>query len=139
MSDQNNEKLILLLRLAASVRCDYLMLCGDNNLPRIDWSASQCLDAEGSYSQNFLNVIKELDLFQHADKPTRFRGVQQSCLDLIFTNEEGMVQEVGELPPLGKSDHVCQRWELTISEVNFKKYNGSKAEFQPSKLDQHQE
>ena len=119
-SDQNNERLISMLKLATSLRCDYLTLCGDYNLPRIDWNAQQCLDTDGSYSQNFLNVIEELGLFQHADKPTRFRGVQQSCLDLIFTSEEDMVQEIEELPPLGKSDHVCQRWELALSEVNFK-------------------
>ena len=31
-----------------------------------------------------------------------------------------MVDEVGELPPLGKSDHVCQKWELIVSEVIFR-------------------
>ena len=119
-SDGNNVKLLNMLRLAATIRCDYLMLCGDYNLPRIDWEASQCFDSEESYSQTFLYMIEELGLFQHATKPTRFRGEQESCLDLIFTNEEGMIDEVYELPPLGKSDHVCQKWELTTSEVIFR-------------------
>ena len=52
--------------------------------------------------------------------PTRFRGEQKSCLDLIFTNEENMVEEIEELPPIGKSDHVCQKWELIVEEVIFK-------------------
>ena len=119
-SEENNERLIAMLRLAATVNCDYLTLCGDYNLPRIDWGASHCLDSEGSYTQLFLDTIEELSLFQHATEPTRFRGEQQSCLDLIFTNEYDMVDEVAELPPLGKSDHVCQKWEVKISEVNYK-------------------
>ena len=31
-----------------------------------------------------------------------------------------MVDEVGELPPIGKSDHVCQKWELTVEDVSFR-------------------
>ena len=30
------------------------------------------------------------------------------------------MNEVEELPPLGKSDHVCQKWELIVEETNFK-------------------
>ena len=118
--DSNNEKLVTMLRRAATVRCDYLTICGDFNLPKIDWKAFQCHDTEGSYSQTFMNMIEEINLSQHATKPTRFRGEQHSCLDLIFTNERGMIDDVGELPPIGKSDHVCQKWELTVSETIFK-------------------
>ena len=118
--DENNDRLLAMLRHAATVQCDYLTLCGDYNLPQIDWGASHCLDSEGSYSQSFLNTIEDLSLFQHATKPTRFRGEQQSCLDLIFTNEEDMVEEVSELPPIGKSDHVCQKWDLKVTEVNYR-------------------
>ena len=31
-----------------------------------------------------------------------------------------MFEEVEELPPIGKSDHVCQRWELVVSEIHFR-------------------
>ena len=119
-SVENNDRLLAMLRLAATIQCDYLTLCGDYNLPRIDWDAHRCYDSEESYGQAFLNVIEELNLFQHATKPSRFRGEQRSCLDLIFTNEEDMVNEVNELPPLGKSDHVCQRWQLIVSETHFR-------------------
>ena len=98
----------------------YLTLCDDYNLPRIEWNAKQCFDSDGSYSRKFLDTIDELGLFRHATKPTRFRGEQKSCLDLIFTNEEDMVEEVGDLPPIRKSDHICQRWELVVSEVTFR-------------------
>ena len=119
-SDDNNDKLLTILRRAAVMRYDYLMLCGDYNLPRIDWNLNQCLDSEGSYSQAFLDVFEDLNLYQHAADPTRFRGDQKSCLDLIFTNEENMVEEIDELPPIGKSDHVCQKWDLIVEEVIFR-------------------
>ena len=119
-SEENNDKLLSMLRRAATVQCEYLTLCGDYNLPRIDWNANRCLDSDGSYSQKFLDMIDELCLYQHATEPTRFRGVQKSCLDLIFTNEENMVEEVEELPPIGKSDHICQKWELVVSEAIFR-------------------
>ena len=119
-NEENNNQLLAMLRLAATVRCDYLTLCGDYNLPRIDWSVNQCFDSEGSFSQAFLNLIEDLSLNQHATNPTRFRGEQRSCLDLVFTNEESMVDEIRELPPIGKSDHVCQKWDLLVGEVIFR-------------------
>ena len=118
--DANNGKLLAILRRAAAMNFDYLTLCGDYNLPRIEWNARRCLDPDGSYSQNFLETIEDLGLYQHATNPTRIRGEQRSCLDLVFTNEQGMVEEVGDLPPIGKSDHVCQRWEIIVSEVHFR-------------------
>ena len=82
--DDNNDKLLAMLRQAATVRCEYLTLCGDYNLPRIDWRAKHCLDSDGSYSKEFLDMIEDLNLYQHATEPTRFRGEQRSCLDLIL-------------------------------------------------------
>ena len=117
---ENNEKLLTMLRLAATIRCDYLTICGDFNLPRIDWNTIQCLDSKGAFSHEFLNTIEDLSLSQHATKPTRIRGEQRSCLNIIFTDEENMVEEVEELPPIGKSDHVCQKWQLIVDEVVFR-------------------
>ena len=31
-----------------------------------------------------------------------------------------MVNEVRELPPIGKSDHICQQWDVIISEPMFR-------------------
>ena len=65
-------------------------------------------------------MVEEGNLFQHATNPTGFRGEQQSCLKLVFTNEEDMIDKIGELPPIGKSDHVCQIWEMTVRELMFR-------------------
>ena len=119
-SDDNNQNLLLLMRKAVGLNCDYLMVCGDYNIPMIDWNQNHCLDTDQSLTANFLATIEELGLFQHVRSATRFRGEQSSCLDLIFTNEEQMVEEITELPPLGKSDHVCQQWNLVVDEVLYR-------------------
>ena len=115
----NNQKLLTMIRQAATLKHDYLMICGDFNLPLIDWSSHQNVNVGSSFSSCFLETVENLDLFQHVQNSTRFRGSQNSCLDLIFTNEENMVDDVLELPPLGKSDHVCQKWNLVVSELIF--------------------
>ena len=116
----NNKKLLEVMRRAAEVKYDYLMLCGDYNLPHIDWSTNRCLDSDQSFTATFMETVYDLNLFQHVQNSTRFRNSQNSCLDLVFTNEVNMVNEVEELPPLGKSDHVCQKWQLVVEEVLFK-------------------
>ena len=67
-----------------------------------------------SFTAAFLETVEDLNLFQHVRKSTRFRGTQNSCLDLVFTCE------VMEIPPLGKSYHVCQKWSLIVAELIFK-------------------
>ena len=89
-------------------------------LPKIHWNGNQCLDTDTSFTAEFVEAVEQLCWFQHAKNNTRFRGTQSSCLDLIFTNEINMISEVRELPPIGKSDHVCQIWELTVKDVIFK-------------------
>ena len=119
-SVENNQKLLMMLRRAAAMKNDYLMICGDFNLPMIDWTSHQSRDAENSLSHCFLEIVEDQNWFQHVENSTRFRGSQNSCLDLILTNEENMVNDVQELPPLGKSDHVCQKWKLIVSDPIFK-------------------
>ena len=117
----NNQRLMAIMERAAAARHSHLMICGDFNLPRIDWENHQSTDAEGSFTSLFMDCIDNLGLYQHEGNSTRFRNTQNSCLDLVFTNEESMINEIEELPPLGKSDHICQKWELIVSEVMFRK------------------
>ena len=56
----------------------------------------------------FVDTIQDCHLHQHVLKPTRYReGNKPSLLDLIFTNEEGMIQTLQHSPGLGDSDHEC--------------------------------
>ena len=118
-----------ILKIASTTNYDYLMICGDFNLPKINWTGNQCLDSEGSFTAEFVNQIEHFYWFQHADNPTKFRGEQSSCLDLIFTNEREMIGEVHELPPIGKSDHICQKWELIVKDAIYKNTTRARPNF----------
>ena len=97
--------------LAASP--SHLLICGDFNIPQIDWASSFCQAPELHYAHRFLNIIHNCLLFQHVLQPTRFReGETPHILDLLFTNEEGMVSGLTYLPGLGKSDHIILRFQL---------------------------
>ena len=138
--DENNEHLLEILKKAAEVRYEYLMICGDFKLPLVDWDSNLCLDSDHSFTAEFIATVENLNWFQHVQNSTQFRGEQRSCLDLIFTNEKDMVDEVSELPPLGKSDHVCQIFSMVVSEITFKnttmeRYNFKRADWNGIKKD----
>ena len=78
---------------------DYLVICGDFNLPDINWTDLTCC---GTYniSLPFLSKACDLGLEQHVFEPTHEQG---NILDLIFTNKS-IVTNVEVLDPL-LSDH----------------------------------
>ena len=60
-----------------------------------------------------VETIRDSYLFQHITEPTRGRGsTEPYILDLVFTNEEGMVENINHQSPLRKSDHC-------VIECNF--------------------
>ena len=62
---------------------------------------------------HFLETLQDLFLKQHVTEPTRYRyGVVPSLLDLIITNEAGMVESLTYHPALGDSDHCCLKFKL---------------------------
>ena len=80
---------------------------GDFNFKEIDWNKLETTESENHISSLFLEGIKDTFFFQHCKVPTRYRQNQEpSLLDLIFTNEENMIEKVNYLPSLGKSDHL---------------------------------
>ena len=91
----------------------HLIVTGDFNIPHIDWELCSSTAPEGHPSHLFIEAIQDCYLYQHVHKPTRFRlGESASILDLIFTNEEGMVKNLDYLPGLGSSDHVVLKFDL---------------------------
>ena len=58
-------------------------------------------------SELFYDNINENLLVQH--NPSR--------LDLVFTNEEDMVEDIKCLAPLGKSDHIGLSFKLVTSAI----------------------
>jgi len=52
-------------------------------------------------------MLSTCTLYQHMSEPTHFKpGIAPSLLDLVITNEEGMISDLSYLPPLGKSAHL---------------------------------
>ena len=125
-TEENNGNLLSLLRAAAAANCQFVNICGYFNLPHIDWSIinrpvlTAVWKLKMSIHRPLISLIEELSFSQHVNTDTRFRGTQKSCLDLVLTNKEGMVTEVRELPPIGKSDHISQQWNLSVGELLFR-------------------
>jgi hypothetical protein len=131
----------LLLQMANGPH-SHLLIIGDFNYPAIDWiHCSSTKMNENDDSNLFLEAVNDAFLFQHVTKPTRCRVINTpSVLDLVFTNEEGMVRDLEICSPLGKSDHSVIYFSLacyTPVKVNTEKrfvydrgnYEGMRDEF----------
>ena len=92
-SPENNKNLNTLLKSVMQAAYSHILIAGDFNYKDIDWlTIESTVDIENDTSI-FLENIRDLYLTQYVTKPpTRFRENQNdSCLDLIFTNEELMI------------------------------------------------
>ena len=127
---QNNNQLFDKLVKANDISGDNrLLLLGDFNVPKIDWTEKSLLSGADRIEAQLLDVINDCFLYQHVKKPTRFRNEESSILDLIFTKEEEDVRNIEVLQPLGKSDHgvvvadfVCQ-WKSKIEQKPRRMYH----------------
>ena len=102
-SAEHDNLLIRSLKHALSLGYSHVLLVGDFNAPSLFNSEA----SPNSFNADFLDIINTHPLYNHIFQPTRFRLPNTpSILDLIFTNEDLMVENVDFLPPLGYSDHV---------------------------------
>jgi len=61
--------------------------------------------------QGFLDTYRDCFLWQHVIQATRYRALQAAnILDLVMTNEKGMIHEVEYNESFGKSDHLVLNW-----------------------------
>ena len=106
--NKNKEKLLDLLQQISEDRSKNKVVFGDFNLPGIDWESLTFNSGEGSLEYRFIEKVRDCFLTQHIHAITRSRGNERgNILDLVFTEDEGLVEEVKVLSPLGKSDHAC--------------------------------
>jgi len=107
-SRPNNGALRELLKEAAERDITHTLIVGDFNYPRIDWLRWTTPGEDVTTDEyRFIEAIRDTYLHQHVSEPTRGRGTDHpTLLDLIFTNEEGMINRVDHKSPLGKSDHA---------------------------------
>ena len=111
------------------------LIVGDFNYKHIDWDAWSTSRNDSSNEQLFINSIQDTYCYQHISAPTRYReGEEPSILDLVFTNEEAMIQQIQHQSPLGKSDHSVLIIDFLIKQTsNFKPrtiYNYDKANYE---------
>ena len=121
----------MLKRIGLDQKFSHKCVVGDFNYRNINWSAKH-LCSEGSEEEMFIDAVSGGFWHQHVVSPTRARGSDTpNLLDLVFTNEQDMVNEVSHLSPLGNSDHQVLMfdfscyidWSKPIEKHNFSKGN----------------
>ena len=108
ITTSTKQLLCSLLKIVTDTNPSHLIIMGDFNYPEIDWNYTISRAAEIHPSHIFLHSIQDSLLYQHVTQPTRHRlGESPNTLDHIITNEEGMINKINPLPPIGNSDHIC--------------------------------
>ena len=140
-SEANNEKLNQTVTEAVGLNHSHFLLMSDFNYPNIKWDSEST--ESNTVEDTFIENIRDNFLFQHITMPTRGRlGNKSNILDLIFTNEEGMIEDVTYESPLGKSDHAvllvnhrCYTNTTTYTKLKFY-YNQGDYSGMSTKLEQ---
>ena len=112
-TQEATEELCHLLNLACSSKYTHLLLCGDFNMPKIDWTNHFSSAPPSDPSHTFISALDDCFLTQHVCQPTRYRpGETPHTLDLIITSDEGMISNLQYESGLGKSDHIILTFQL---------------------------
>ena len=118
ITSAENEKILNSIKYQCTKQnYSHIMLMGDLNFPCIDWKhwTTKSDDPE-KQSNKFIECMRDCFLYQHVSTPTRFRhNNKPHILDLVFSNEETMVESIKHQSPLGKSDHE-------VLEIDFRCY-----------------
>ena len=101
-----------------------MVLMGEFNQPDICWRDNTAVHRQ---SRRFLECIDENFLLQVIEEPTR-RGVM---LDLVLTNDEGLVGSVKLKGNLGCSDHEMVEFKIVRA---VRRVHSKLAGLQESKL-----
>ena len=103
-SQLNNKRLNTLINGICNKGFSHMLLVGDFNYPDADWEK---LSAVSTVAQTFIDTTLDNFLHQHVDTPTRYRSdATPSTIDLVFSNEEDMVEEIEYNSAIGLSDHL---------------------------------
>ena len=127
-------KLVELLKICSLGKKSHVLVAGDVNFPQIDWVSGFSHAPDGHHTHLFTDCLNECGLTQHVTTETRFRdGVRPSSLDIILSNEEGLVKNIVYHPPIGNSDHVVIRFSAVchdpITELNAPRLNYHKGDY----------
>lgn len=117
-SDSNNNLLLKTLLEISNKNYSHVAIMGDFNIKNIDWEQMHCHNEnDDSFENRFIECTRDSFLFQNIMEPTRQRGSDApSLLDLVFSNEENMIDKIEFMSPLGKSDHSVIKFEIKCEE-----------------------
>ena len=91
----------------------HLLVVGDFNVPDVDWDKMFSSDPENHCSHRLIQAINDCFLVQQCLASNKIQRREASnILDLVFTNEEGMICRLDILPGLGNSDHVVLKFAI---------------------------
>ena len=108
-----------------------VVLCGDFNLPNIDWSHFNPSPVVHSEENNLLcDAISDFNLQQMVMEPRRSANI----LDLLFTNRPDILHEVKVVDGLPGSDHDAVYFSINLGRRRISRqkqlvYNFKKANF----------
>ena len=122
---QNNTK----LQQIPESDYSHIVVAGDYNYPEIDLNTWTTANSEERNSQKFNYACRDAYLHRHTTKPTRhWHGQNESLLNLIFMNEEHMVQSPDYLSGLGMLFNVHVYTDNRgQAEPKFRYYKGNYA------------
>ena len=99
--------------VSSGVGYSHVVIAGDFNMPDIDWGSGLSSAPATHCSHALIDAVQDCFLHQHITEPTRYRvGHEPHTLDLVMSNEEGMVQNIDFHPGLGHSDHIIITFDL---------------------------
>ena len=117
----NHKRLNELLHKAVNQDYEYTVIAGDFNFPEVDWEQWTVNTNENHSSFHFVECLRDNFLFQHVKENTRFReGQNPSCLDLIITDVEEVIDNIQFGDKLGASDHISIFFNLKCTTDNVK-------------------
>ena len=111
------------IKHAAVSRC---LILGDFNYPNIDWDSWEC----NKDSEEFVDLIQDnFFLFQHVREATRGSNI----LDLVFSNEVSMIEDLKVLEHFSTSDHNMLEFQCVLRTGSYDalvyKYNFNKGDY----------
>ena len=104
IDDEENKCLMDTIRFFSS---DVVVIMGDFNHRDIDWKRWH---SDSSKGQEFLEVVNDLFLTQHVNEKTRGSNI----LDLVFSSESGLVEDLEICSPISNSDHNCILFNICV-------------------------
>ena len=102
------------MTLIADMKHSHKLIMGDFKYRNIDWNSWTTSSSDSSSDSKFNESARDVFYYEHVLEPTRGRvGQRPSCIDLVFTNENKMINAVQFLSPLGKSDHCVLKFDFS--------------------------